>query len=260
MGAEQAEPVNCGVLLVASGQRYIEAAVATAENLKQHMPDIPVVLFTGDPGSVASPSINQVIGIENPHSRSKVECLVQTPFDRTLYIDTDVRIVADISGVFQVLERFDMALGHAHARMRAETQAVWRKPLPAAFPQFNCGVILYRNSPASTALLTAWSGAYEDAKFKKDQVTFRELAWESDARIYVLPPEYNVRYKKYFNIWKSTEARPLVLHLREFHERHSPLRSKLRWRAQEFFDDFSGAVSLGFAAIVRLFRPRGRLR
>jgi len=66
--------------------------------------------------------------------------------------------------------------------------------------------------------LESWSNAYHESEFDKDQVTLRELLWLSDLRIATLPPEYNLRFKKYLKIWEGDEAQPKILHFGEFLE------------------------------------------
>ena len=84
--------------------------------------------------------------------------------------------------------------------------------IPEAFPQLNGGVILYRANAAVHQMLADWKQAYHTAGFKWDQVTLRELLWKSDLRLFILPPEYNVRYSKYLEVWEADEARPKILH------------------------------------------------
>ena len=66
--------------------------------------------------------------------------------------------------------------------------------------------------------LAKWKEAFHSAGIGKDQVTLRELLWLSDLNIYVLPPEYNVRYQKFVDIWarQPTEAVPKILHMKKF--------------------------------------------
>ncbi len=110
--------------------------------------------------------------------------------------------------MFGILERFDIALAHGHQRHGTRQEIVWRQPIPQGFPQLNGGVILYRTSDDVKAFLESWREAYHTAGFKWDQITLRELLWLSDLRLYVLPPEYNVRYKKYLEIGTRTKPAP----------------------------------------------------
>ena len=155
--------------------------------------------------------------ISDPHRRSKLDYLAQTPFEQTLYLDTDTSLNADIQGMFQILKRFDIALGHAHRRNTPDRLANWRIELPHAFPQFNSGVFLYRKTPAVLEFLQTWNRHFKEAGFLQDQMTLRELLWLSDLRIATLPPEYNVRYIKYHYLWSKTEAQTKIFHLQRYH-------------------------------------------
>ena len=152
--------------------------------------------------------------IESPHYRSKVDYSVHTPFDRTLYLDTDTRVLEDITPVFDLLDRFDLALAHASNRVtRLQT---WRTTLPRSFPQFNAGVFLYKKTPAVMSLLDEWVSSFHAAGFRSDQITLRELLWLSNLRIATLPPEYNVRFQKYLWLWGRRDAHPVILHFSRF--------------------------------------------
>jgi hypothetical protein len=211
---------RCGVIYIATGERYVEAARLSALSVRRHNPDLPIALFCDrepargadgeDPFSATHP-------VSHPHRRSKVDYLPHSPFERTLYLDADIRVFADLSEIFGVLERFDVALAHAHARNHGNTNAAWRVAIPPGFPQFNGGVIAYRSS--AQGFLRAWRDAYHSSGFRKDQVTLRELLWLSDLRIATLPPEYNLRYPKYLWVWRRDEAKPKILHMRWFKQK-----------------------------------------
>src|SRR5262245_6664806 len=131
-----------GVVFVAAGMSYARAASRAASSVRAHTPTLAIDLFTDAPEG-AENLFDQVHALEGAHSRSKVDCLHRSRFGRTLYLDTDIRVIHDIAEMFTVLERFDIALAHAHARNRTETRAIWRKELPDAFPQLNSGVMLF---------------------------------------------------------------------------------------------------------------------
>lgn len=159
--------------------------------------------------------------IDNPHRRSKIDYLNSSPFPYTLYVDTDVRCVANISSIFSILDRFDIALAHAHSREKQETQRIWLTDIPESYPQFNGGIILYKRTSLVSQLLMDWGKSHHSSGLLKDQVTLRELLWLSDLRIATLPPEYNVRYKKYLMFWKKSECNPKLLHFASYHRKTS---------------------------------------
>jgi len=250
VSSEGAAPTQ-GVVFVATGARYIACAEAAAHSVRRHMPDVPIALFTdaGQRGIPLSGIFDPVIELDGAHRRSKVDCLMNSPFERSLFLDADIRVLEDVSELFDLLERFDMAMAHAHARNRAATRAAWRQALPDSYPQFNTGVMAVRRSTRTRDLLQAWSDSFKEAGFRKDQVTLRELLWASDLRLATLPPEYNLRYPKYFWVWGRREARPRICHFYRY-----SFVSRGAWLA-----DLARTWVLGFprrlaGGVVRLLR------
>jgi hypothetical protein len=109
---------------------------------------------------------DRVVKIANGHLRSKVDYLAASRFERTLYLDSDTRVVEDLLPLFALLDRFDLALAHSHQRRGARQNIFWGQPLPEAFPQINGGVILYRQNREVQELMESWKRAYHEAGFK----------------------------------------------------------------------------------------------
>jgi hypothetical protein len=212
--------IQRGVVYVATGEKYLRAAIRSAQSVCKRCPDLFIHLFADAKpekfmAGVLSP-FNSWAEIERPHPRSKVDCLFLSPYDETLFLDSDTEVVADIREVFVLLEKFDMAL--AHDLIRNTPKPSWKRELPPSFPEFNTGVILYRNNPDVIRLLKAWKRAYHEAGFSPDQITLRESLWETNLKVAVLPPEYNTFMMKYPLIWRKGEAMPKILHFRKYHE------------------------------------------
>lgn len=211
-----------GVLYIATGKKYIEAAIASAKTVRKTCPGLPIAFF-GDWHNYGFEFAHNpfpfhiVENIAEPHRRSKVDYLSRTPFERTLYLDTDTMVVEDIHEIFDLLDQFDLGVAHAMRRNSVERLKDWRITLPKAFPQLNSGVILYRSTPRVKNFMEEWSSQFREAGFEQDQMTFRELLWLSDLRITMLPPEYNVRYEKYHYFWSKTEATTKIFHLERLH-------------------------------------------
>jgi hypothetical protein len=212
-----------GILYIAAGEKYIRAAVRSAESALKSCPGLPLHLFAdwqnyqGFDFDQNPYPFTTVDKIPDPHRRSKVDYLPRTPFDQTLYLDTDTLLNADIHDMFRLMERFDIALCHAHRRNDPTRLGTWRIELPQAFPQYNGGVILYRKVPKVIQFLEDWGFQFKEAGFQQDQMTLRELLWLSDLRMATLPPEYNVRYIKYHYLWSKTETQTKIFHLQRLH-------------------------------------------
>lgn len=134
------------------------------------------------------------IAVENPSGTfaDKIGPLEQTPFDETVFLDTDTYLCAPVSELFDLLARCDIAMAHAPMR---HTAAV---PVPASFPECNSGVIVYRRNERTKNLFAAWQVAYAKQLASTgqpdDQPALREALWQSEAQLAVLPPEYNFRF------------------------------------------------------------------
>lgn len=212
------ENKNCGVLYIVSGIEHIQMAIHSAQSVRETNPNMPIHLFADiekqnfqfDKKTTPFTSWEN---IPNPHRRSKVDYMAQTPFERTLYLDTDTRVVCDLIDVFNLLDQFDVALAHAHKRELEKKQKPVKISLPKAFPQFNSGVFFYKKNEKTLQAFKQWQEWFYESKLPTDQNTLREILWASDLRIATLPPEYNVRFLKYLLIWTKKEAQPKILHL-----------------------------------------------
>lgn len=225
-----------GVLYVATGEKFVRAACASSDSVSSRSPGLKRHIFCDGPSAESLPPrlFDSVTIIDDPHRRSKVDHLHHTPFEKTLYLDADTKVIAPVDDLFDLLDRFDIALAHAPLRNIPATRQFWKTRIPDAFPQMNSGVIAYRSSPGVLDLLARWEKAYREAGLKKDQVTLRELLWKSDLRIAALPPEYNIRNVRLIEeVWRKEEAKPRILHCRKFVERKpkdkSPRRRFVGW-------------------------------
>jgi Nucleotide-diphospho-sugar transferase len=207
---------DAGVVLVATGaETYIALAARAAASVKRHCPGLAVDLFTDQAREL--PVFDRIHRLPDPWFRSKIDGLMASRFQRTLYMDADMLALADFRDVFELLERFDVALAHDWFRNSPLHHTFWRKPLPAAFPQFNGGLIAIRRTPATTAFLEAWKAAVRSTDTGRDQISLRELLWESELRIATLPEEYNLLWISGVKSWTTDFAAPRIIHSPHFH-------------------------------------------
>jgi len=203
-----------GVLFIVTGEFYTQCAIRAAYSVAKTNPTLPIAIFTDQ--TVADPVFTSVGQIDNPHFRSKVDYLNRSPFEQTLYLDSDVCVLDRLDDLFRLLERFELAAAHVRYRFSLKRQKTWNLELPKSFPQLNCGILLYRNAPDVTKLFNDWSKAFQSGNFKEDQIPFRELLWLSKVRFYVFGPEYNTRLLSY-GVLPSKYPQPVILHLAAYH-------------------------------------------
>lgn len=185
---------NFGVVYIATGPRFVEEAKTSLRSLRMHHPEWPVVLFTDGEGDFCGDGFSDVRRIENPeHSfADKIGPLGASPFEKTLFLDTDTHVCAPLDDLISLLGRVDLAAAHAPMRV------TWPQPgIPDAFPEINSGVLAWRKSEGTDAFFAAWERLYREhvatTGQKDDQPALRRALFESNLRLGILPPEYNFR-------------------------------------------------------------------
>lgn len=186
-----------GIVYIATGTKYVDEAVVSARSAKEHMPDIQITIFTDsairkdDFGGL----FDTVIAMSDPDGscRDKIRPLIDTPYDKTLFLDTDTFVCCPVYDIFEMLNQFDIALAHAPDRYQYDLP-----DLPECFTELNSGVIAYRRNAGVIELLKQWETTFyemldNDAKSHRDQHSLRDTLYRSDVRFFVLPPEYNFR-------------------------------------------------------------------
>jgi len=184
-----------GVLYMASGEQYINEAIRSAESVKEHT-GLPTAIATDD--TIESDVFDRVI---------EYECEIMTvdgrdwllnstilpdlsPYEKTLYLDSDTLLRADVTEVFDLLDSFDLAIARTPSKPPVDG-------LPDTWSLLNCGVIAYRDCTTVNNLLQDWRERYrtqlQETTNPKDQPTFAKALYVSDVDWYCLPREYNVR-------------------------------------------------------------------
>jgi hypothetical protein len=204
-----------GVVFGATGADYVALAARAAETVRRCMPGLPIDLFTD--AAVDLPAFDRIHLIPERWRHAKLDALVSSRFERTLYLDSDIFMAAPVDDVFETLDRFDVALAHDAERNSPLSCTPLDYPLPAAFPQFNGGVIAVRRNPATAAFLARWRDRVRDGGHRYDQPSLRQLLWESDLRIATLPEEYNLTQQAVILTWGRTRPAPRILHSPRLH-------------------------------------------
>ena len=183
-----------GVLYIARGSKYVEAAVESARSVRRVTPEIPIAIATDGP---APAEFDHTIPLtESDGYRAKIVGMIASPFERTLMLDVDTYAVSDLSELFRILDAFDVAAAHAPNRVVLPLDDI-----PDSFPELNTGVIAFRKNEPVRRLLQAWLEEYDRLGWL-DQPAFRHVLYTAtDVRLAVLPPEFNLGFWKagYYN-------------------------------------------------------------
>ena len=188
-----------GILYVATGVTYREEATFSARSARVAVPDVPITLVSDAASEDDVFSDTIILADAQFGFEDKIRGIALSPYTRTIFLDSDTYVAADIRDLFMLLDRFDVAAAHSVGRVNVPIDGI-----PYAFTEPNTGVLAFKRSDEWDALCEAWLAGYrrdrdnldhaEGRKLAGDQVAFRELVYHSDLRLATLPPEYNCRY------------------------------------------------------------------
>jgi hypothetical protein len=200
-----------GLLFVATGKRCLGEAAAAARASRPHLGERPITIVTDDVEAARGMGcFDDCVAHADPrHSyRDKIPGLLDLPYERTLFLDSDARLIAPADGLFALLDHHDFAAAHAPVRIPAG----WVAPsAPACYPEFNSGVMLLRDNAIRRTLIERWLERYDEVGQDWDQATLRAAVWEllpGGLRTYVLPPEANLRTTK---PWVAGKGLPVIV-------------------------------------------------
>lgn len=186
-----------GVVYIATGEKFVEEALISARSVRKQMPEIEIALFTDLEKLVEDPPepITQVFLLEDVHKSclDKMYPLLDTPFEKNLFLDTDTYLCDRVDELFEILDHYDIGAAHPPFRVQYQIEGI-----PECFPEPNTGVIVFRKSPEALEVISKWPVEYErqlasEEKPHHDQHSFRAALYGSAARFLVLPNEYNFR-------------------------------------------------------------------
>ena len=98
-----------GVIYISTGEKNYTEALISVRSLKKFNAESSVTIYTDE--SVADPVFDNFVIIEQPQysAQDKALHICGTPYEETLYIDSDTYVTGDLSEYFEVLDYCDFA-------------------------------------------------------------------------------------------------------------------------------------------------------
>lgn len=198
----QIKMVSQGIIYVATGEKYIAEALSSAETVKAFAPQIPITLFTDV--SFEHELFESVVLLDSVayNTSDKILGLIATPYERTLFLDTDTCACFGFDDLFDLLDSFELAAAYVPAnlpnRRTVNIDAYVKHPAPSSFVELNTGILLFRKNEKFDRLCQEWLATYQSLRKQlgqlSDQSIFRHLIYHSNIRFTTLSPEYHFRY------------------------------------------------------------------
>ena len=128
----------------------------------------------------------------------------QSPFKRTIFLDSDTFIKNNIDDIFEILNNFDVVgcIDSARKRKYISDKITEYSKIPYGFSEINTGVLGLKFNKKVKNFLKSWQNEffrYFQQTSGWDQPSFRIALWNSKIKLHVLPPEYNIRSKENMN-------------------------------------------------------------
>lgn len=152
------------------------------------------------------------------HHAAKTAMYEASPFDVTLFLDTDTVALADLSLGFRLAERFDIAVSLAPACFADRWPINDEETI-----EYNTGVLFFRKCKKNRAFFAAW-GQNAEAFPYSDQASFAKTVVECGISPAALPPNFNYR--------GSMAARPVFGQIKVWHSREEIPINIREWNSQ----------------------------
>jgi hypothetical protein len=224
--------MSSGVIYIVLGDlKYLEESIFSAKSVKKNCPDISITLFT-DRTDANAKCFDQVVQVDNDINpfKNKVKYLGLSPYEKTLFLDSDTQVKKPIYELFQKLDEVDLAL--------TSYPSIDRSYMPSkliSYEQpnlYNTGVILYKKTEAVQKFLNHWLDVVMNQEESTmwaghfcDQYYFNKLIEENlhekfGVKLSLLPNKlYNVRPPMILPMQKSGELKDSkILHCHDLHK------------------------------------------
>jgi hypothetical protein len=193
-----------GILYVASGAKFRDEALVSARSIKTAWPDVQLAIITDQPVDAGIFDTVRIVPLQGDNI-DKVRYISQTPFERTILLDTDTYCLGAFPELFDLLDRFQLAAALDIGRFSESWDVsaganvfIRANGVSECFTELNTGVIAFRSDPDVMQVFDQWLSACLGARqaatpHGQDQPSFRKVIYDSDIRIATLPSEYCFR-------------------------------------------------------------------
>ena len=202
-----------GILYVATGQQYLLEAFRSAQ-ISRTTTSLPIAICTDLHFDLKSSPFDFYFKHPCPKYsyRDKIPPLIDPPFLRTLYLDTDAFVIQN-SSLFNAECSFTPDLCAVRAPVRIPPG--WRdNSVPDFFPEVNTGVLFFKHSSITQSLFVSWLKLYDNlfdsCNQNWDQASFRSVLWSMIQSLSIdfmsVPQEFNIRTTKPWIVGRGSFA------------------------------------------------------
>ncbi|MGR1581651.1 hypothetical protein ACSSNL_09305 [Thalassobius sp. S69A] len=190
-------------------RKYADQLAQSVRSLRGHHPKAEVIVHTVADFAplIAGLPVRLCIQPDRPRASDwhdplmklraiRAEAEAGQPF---LYLDNDTYVAGSLASAWGVLSRFDClgvlsAIHDQRGFLGLEPAPGLTRPTPEAFPEWNGGVLFFAGTEAARRIARRWLEVQEmGIPGGGDQWPLAQALWDSQARLHVLPANYNCR-------------------------------------------------------------------
>jgi lipopolysaccharide biosynthesis glycosyltransferase len=187
--------MNNGFLYVANKQKFVDEAMISAQSLRDYS-KLPIAMVC-----TKELAVNEVLSFFdivitneeiNKHIYlSKIIGIQQSPFNKTIFLDCDIFVCADITPLFELLDMADIAT--TQEKIYHTTNGIPNMRFKDIIPEFNSGFIVLKKNKVTDKILSDWLRICLQYKILNDMPGLREAILENFNKInyFILPEEFN---------------------------------------------------------------------
>ena len=196
------EPAGMGILYLAFGRPYLSMALLSASTARRSNPDLPICIVTNVVESLPELAFwdfsrDKLVFINEETSMNryvKTRLNVITPFDKTIFVDCDTKVLGSLAIANLLLDYFDVCV-RLNRRPQVSPGKGDRLVLDGVqvveLPHWNSGVLLFRKNDRVSRFFGYWNQRFQEIGVPFDQVALVEAVFKSDARVLSLDDRWN---------------------------------------------------------------------
>jgi len=156
-----------GIITIATGpKKYIDMAIALGISMSLNSPDIPTAIITDSDNPMLNKLFNIIIKPLPGYSGFQLKTSLHelTPFDQTIFIDSDCLVMSDLNEIFKKCEGRDFIVVGDEIE-----SGFWYTDIPsllnkircASLPKFNSGFIYFEKNKKSKKIFQEANAAFK---------------------------------------------------------------------------------------------------
>jgi len=142
-----------GALYIAFGDRHKAEARRSMASLRRASPDLPIAVITDRAWEIAPLPDRFLLRETVEGVMSKNTYAYDSPFEETLYLDTDTVVARDVAPVFGLLQHYDFGVRFYGPQLNEPGGLTFHT-------QVQSGVLLFKKNPRVEKLFSMWREEY----------------------------------------------------------------------------------------------------